>query len=522
MRVRRASAIVAIVVIVLIAGVGASAPIWAKPALSKWVWNQLSSRLEHTFDARLEVESFGVDLFPSVRVEGKGLRLYQRQRPEAPAMVVLGTFSAETTLRALWRGRLKRVAVTGLDISIPKGGRRARSTETKDKAASGPSAISLKARDLVVDEIVSTDARLVVVPENPQGTPLEFGVEEVRLTHFSSSGPAQFSARLLNPKPRGKIVATGQFGPWQVEDPRLTAVEGTYTLEKADMSVFRGIGGTLDSTGTFHGALANIEVHGHASMPDFTVETGGTPMPFKTTFYARVNGTNGNTYLNRVSATIGGSELEAAGEIVGRPGKGRRIKLAVKSHAARLEDFIRLVVPERQAPMMGQLVLDTKMDLPLGDQPVIEALMLDGRFTITRGQFAADSVQDKIDELSRRGRGQPKNQEIDNVLSTFSGRFALGQGVLSLPQFQFAVRGAEVRLAGRYGLRDTRLGFTGELRLQAKVSQTQTGIKSLLLRVVDPFFRKHGAGAVLPIHVSGTVASPQFGLRLFGRGKAGQ
>jgi hypothetical protein len=514
---------VAIGVVMLVAGVTASAPIWAKPALSRWVWTQLSTRLEHTFDARLEVESFDVQLLPSVRVEGKGLRLYQRQRPDAPAMVALGTFTAETTLRALWRGRLKRVAVAGLDLSIPKGGRRPRSTPAAATPGDTPRALPVNARDLVVDEIVSTGARLVVVPDNPQGTPLEFGVEDVRLTNFSSRAPAQFSARLLNPKPRGMIVATGQFGPWQVEDPRQTAVEGTYTLEKADMSVFRGIGGTLDSNGTFHGALADIEVHGHASMPDFTVDTGGTPMPFKTSFYARVNGTNGNTYLNRVSATIGGSQLEAAGEIVGRPnGPGRRIRLEVKSDAARLEDFIRLVVPERQAPMLGQLVLQTRMDLPLGDQPVIEALLLDGRFTITRGQFAADSIQDKVDELSRRGRGQPKNQEIDNVLSTFSGRFALGKGVLTLPQFQFAVRGAEVRLAGRYGLRDTRLGFTGELRLQATVSQTQTGIKSLLLKIVDPFFRKHGAGAVLPIHVSGTVASPEFGLRLFGKGKSDQ
>jgi hypothetical protein len=42
----------------------------------------------------------------------------------------------------------------------------------------------------------------------------------------------------------------------------------------------------------------------------------------------------------------------------------------------------------------------------------------------------------------------------------------------------------------------------------------------LLLKVVDPLFRKQGAGTMLPIVVSGTVDQPSFGLdkgRLIGR-----
>ena len=52
----------------------------------------------------------------------------------------------------------------------------------------------------------------------------------------------------------------------------------------------------------------------------------------------------------------------------------------------------------------------------------------------------------------------------------------------------------------------------GVARLQAKVSQTQTGWKRILLKPVDPFFSKKGAGTFLPIKVTGTRRNPEFGL----------
>jgi hypothetical protein len=39
-----------------------------------------------------------------------------------------------------------------------------------------------------------------------------------------------------------------------------------------------------------------------------------------------------------------------------------------------------------------------------------------------------------------------------------------------------------------------------------------TGVKSKLLKLVDPFFAKDGAGAVIPIRITGTKSSPKFGL----------
>jgi hypothetical protein len=60
------------------------------------------------------------------------------------------------------------------------------------------------------------------------------------------------------------------------------------------------------------------------------------------------------------------------------------------------------------------------------------------------------------------------------------------------------------------------------LLLDAKISQTVTGWKSILLKVVDPLFKqKDGSGSAIPIKIGGTRNAPDFGLdvhRVFHRG----
>ena len=51
--------------------------------------------------------------------------------------------------------------------------------------------------------------------------------------------------------------------------------------------------------------------------------------------------------------------------------------------------------------------------------------------------------------------------------------------------------------------------------MQAKLSQTVTGVKSFFLKAVDPFFKgknSEKAGTVLPIRITGTKDHPAFGL----------
>jgi hypothetical protein len=81
----------------------------------------------------------------------------------------------------------------------------------------------------------------------------------------------------------------------------------------------------------------------------------------------------------------------------------------------------------------------------------------------------------------------------------------------------FGFPGADVDLAGDYNLDSDALDFAGTLKLQATVSQMVTGWKRLILRPVDRFFERGGAGTFLGIRVDGTSKAPKFGVNVAGR-----
>ena len=70
-----------------------------------------------------------------------------------------------------------------------------------------------------------------------------------------------------------------------------------------------------------------------------------------------------------------------------------------------------------------------------------------------------------------------------------------------------------MNLQGVYSLDGKKFDFFGKVRTEAKLSQmVSTWWKSLLLKPVDPFFAKNGAGVEVPVKVTGTNGDPKFGL----------
>ena len=93
-----------------------------RPGLSRWVKHQLAEHIERHFDGKVEVETLDVSLFPTVRVDGTGLKLVLRQPAGAPPLIMAKAFSAETSVLRLWRGNVKDLNVTGLVITVPPDG----------------------------------------------------------------------------------------------------------------------------------------------------------------------------------------------------------------------------------------------------------------------------------------------------------------------------------------------------------------------------------------------------------------
>jgi hypothetical protein len=104
------------------------------------------------------------------------------------------------------------------------------------------------------------------------------------------------------------------------------------------------------------------------------------------------------------------------------------------------------------------------------------------------------------------------------VAADLNGQFHMANGKIAFPRIEFEIPGADVTLAGDYGMRSKELDFQGHLLMQAKISEAVTGVKSVFLKLVDPFFRDKGKTSI-PIKISGKVGDPKFGLKLGGAEK---
>jgi len=119
--------------------------------------------------------------------------------------------------------------------------------------------------------------------------------------------------------------------------------------------------------------------------------------------------------------------------------------------------------------------------------------------------------------LSLRAQGDPKDAKpgAEDVGSQMMGQFVMDKGKLTFSKLDYSLPGATVALTGEYTLDGEQFEFNGKVRTDAKVSQmVASKWKSILLKPVDPFFKKNGAGAEIPVKISGTKSAPKFGLDL--------
>jgi hypothetical protein len=401
-----------------------------------------------------------------------------------------------------------RVYVSGMTICIPP--REMRAQAPKQKRHEGKIKI-------LVDEIVFDDSRLILETEKPDKEPKEFTMSRIVMRDVGPNAPWLYDATLVNAVPKGNIHAKGTFGPWNNESPGDSTVTGHYTFDHADLYPIKGIGGILSSEGSFSGQLNKIVVDGTTETPNFSLDTADHPMALHTKFHAIVDGTNGDTYLQPVEARLGGSDFSCSGSVVNVKGKGHIIDLDVNVPDGRIQDFLELAVKTTPVVMTGRLGMKTKLHIRPGPESVSKKIELEGGFSLREIHFTNPEVEDKVDMLSLRAQGDPKDAKpgAEDVHSQMVGQFVMKDGKLSFSKLDYTMPGADVNLVGVYSLNGEQFEFTGKVRTKAELSQmVASRWKSWMLKPVDPFFKKNGAGAEIPVKVSGTKSAPKFGLDL--------
>jgi hypothetical protein len=510
---------VAIVALVIVASI-------MTRRLDPYIRQQVVLYLQKRFDSEVEIQALHISM-PSTsslrmflthrrgawaNVRGEGILLRHKGRHDIPAMFKMKSFHFDVDLAGLFdkTRMIQDVTIDGMEINVPPKDERPNFDRPGDDQENGQG-------NVIVERVLITNSRLTILPRNPKKVPLKFELHEVRLESAGKSVEMKYIAVLTNARPPGEIFSRGTFGPWAAEDPGDTPLAGNYTFEKADLSVFTGISGILHSTGSFNGTLSSIDVTGEASVPKFALKRSGNPVPLVTRFQVHVDGTNGDTILKPVVGTLGTTTFTTSGTIIKNDPTARRtISLDVSMPAGNLRDLMGLAM-KGPSFMEGTIRLDTKIDIPPLSGKVREKLVLDGTFEVTNGKFLKSTIQDQIDSLSRRSQGQPKNEDIDEVVSHMGGRFKLDDEIIQFTPVSFAVPGAGIDLSGSFDLNQDALDFRGTLKMQATVSETMTGWKHWVLKPFDPFFSKQGAGTLLNIKVQGTAENPKFGLNRGGK-----
>ena len=497
---------------------------------------RIVEELENRFHARVELDNFHISLVGGLWAEGKGLHIWpaahaggiEVAQGEGEPLIQLAEFRFHAPLE-LKPGKPIHISVVqlkGLSIHLPpKAHFEQTAKESGGSSAAGVmpnSAAALVSFELDTMECVGAD--LMIESSKPGKPPLEFRIARFKLTNIASNNAMGFDAELTNPRPQGTIKTTGSFGPLHGADLGDAPLRGEYRFDHVDLSGFKGIAGILSSTGQYRGTLRDVAVDGQTQTPDFRLTHFGTALPLSTRFQARVDGTNGDTWLNNVDATLGHSHIIARGEVVRvqeaivegvRQYGGHDIALTVNVDRGRMEDFLRLMSHSGSFLLTGDLAMKTTLHIPPGPKPVHERMAMNGSFVLDKARFTSAKIQGRIAELSLRGQGRPdelKTTDPESILSRMQSNFQLAGGVVSLPALNYTVPGARIELKGTYGMEGGALDFTGSAKLDATISKMVGGWKGLLLSPADRYFKRDGAGTEVPILIGGTREEPKFSI----------
>jgi hypothetical protein len=467
--------------------------------------------LQETFPSAITIDHFQRVYFPypGCKAEGIKLRSFYAPKGSLPIVTIRELAIQGNYANLLFRPHhISKIILDGLHIYFSP----INNTHTfRGGSTHSPVTIEQLTANGAVMEVERADQKPV----------LRFEFHELGLDSISDKSGMSYNVAMRNPKPTAEIRSTGHFGPWNAGSSIQTPVSGKYSFDGGDLSVFNGIAGILNSEGTFSGPLGQISVQGTTDSPNFEVVRSAHSGLLRTQFRANVNGTDGDVALTNVDATYLRTKINAKGYIAKREdtaGKFTSLDFAVRG--GRIEDILHLFVREDHPPMSGITSFQAHVTVPPDGKPFLKEVTLDGNFEIADGRFENQPRQESVDELSEKARGEKKtksdeqeNDLTENVISHVGGHAILRSGVTMFPELSFNVPGADARMHGTYDLLNERIDLHGTVKMDAKFSQSTSGIKTLFAKVLDPFLnKKHGS--LVPVVVDGTYQNPHFGLDL--------
>ena len=455
--------------------------------------------LQDASSSTVEIAQFHGTYFPFPGCIAEGVIFRRSSDPNTPPLITIGKLTIQSTFLGVVTRHVTHIQAEKLHIIIPSFG-----TSQKSPSPSGST----------IDEIVANGA-ILEFTRSPGKLPLIFDIHESTLRNIGALRSLSFQVKLSNPEPPGEITAGGRFGPWKAGDAGQTPVSGDYAFQNADLSVFHGIAGMLSSHGKLQGTLEHIGVQGSTETPDFEVTSSGHSVQLETQFDAFVNAKNGDVILQQVNSNFNKTTVVSKGSVAGTPGhKGKTAIVDMQVNNGRIQDILRLFVKSDEAPMSGAVSLRGRATIPPGTGPFLTKVELLSDFGVDTGSFKT-GTQERVNQLSAASRGENDDNPA-TVLSDLKGHIVLREGIATFSDLSFGVPGASAEMHGTYSLLTQGIDLHGTLTMDSDLSKMAHGVKSLLLKAMDPFFTKKAGGSVVPFKITGTYKHPSFGLDLTG------
>ncbi|MGI8990920.1 MAG: AsmA-like C-terminal region-containing protein [Bryobacteraceae bacterium] len=482
-----------------------------------WPFTQaaVAKALQDRFARTVHIQSFRGTYFPPGCV-AEGVSFEHRKRTDLPPLITVRTLTIKASYADLLRAhkRVGDVEVAGLHILVPPARHDGKPHSIM------PLTESTSGKSLEIGEIMADGAVVEFRTDQPGKEPLTIRIHRLTLDHVGEKGPISFHASLLNPEPPGEILAEGQVGPWNADEPGSVPLSGSYSFDKGNLNVFKDLGGILSSKGKFSGTLDRIDCQGTVDVPDFRVSKNTHAVHLATEFHAAVDAANGDTTFDPARSHFQQTTIVSKGGVMGHAGrKGKAVALDVNVTDGRIDDLLRLFADQARPSMTGRISLRAKAELPPGPEGFLQKLSLQGDFGVAGGKFTNIAAQAPINRLSDSARGENKQQEAADpatALSNLKGHVIVKDGIATFSNVSCNIPGAFAEMRGTYNLLSKNVDLQGVLHTTGKLSDTTSGLKALVLKVASPFLKKNSV-TVVPFTIKGTAKQPAFSLDFDGK-----
>jgi hypothetical protein len=440
--------------------------------------------------------------FPHPGCVLENVAFVQSRGPNSPPLVSIRRLTVTGSYLGLLAHRVSLIRAEGMHVIVPPFG-----------SGSPPNG---NKSDTVIGQFVTENALLEFMRHDSTQPSVKFQVHHLAIHDLASDRSMTFETALSNPEPPGEIRATGRIGPWRQGNAEQTPVEGKYTFERADLGAIAGIAGVLSSRGKFEGTFKQLSVDGATDTPEFEVKHSGHRTHLTTNFHSLVDTTKGDVTLREVNAHFWNTSLQAQGTVDNKnAGQGKTALLEFVGRNGRIEDLMMLFIHEKKSPISGVISFGARTMVPPQDGPFLKKIELEGDFGIDAAHFTNPERQKNMTELSEKARGKADELEDgdlppERIVSDLKGHVRLMNGRATFSHLTFTVPGATAEMQGTYDLISERVNLRGTLHMVAKLSKATTGVKSFLIKIINPFTKKDKSNEPIHFRITGTYDAPDY------------